>query len=248
MVTSVFKLIHYPLNFLLPPRCLLCYERSTDPQGICFKCWQSLDFICDPYCQLCGSPFEFKVEENLVCAPCLDDAPSFDRARSSVVYTTTSRHILMGFKHGDMLQVAKILARWMGHTGAEFLKEADLIVSVPLHPLRLIWRQYNQAAILVNELAKIANKPRQNEILKRCRYTPSQGKKTLKERQKNIKAAFKVNPKYNEAVQGKRILLVDDVLTTGATVEECSKVLKKAGARSVDVLTFARVTPSSWNR
>lgn len=247
MLPSVTKVLHHSLNFLLPPRCLLCYERSTDPRGICAKCWQGLNFISEPFCTLCGIPFEFKVEGKLICATCLDHPSSFDQARSSVTYTPVSRHILMGFKHGDMLQVAKIMARWMFHAGADLLQQADLIVPVPLHPLRLMWRQYNQAALLVNELARISGVEKQNELLIRCRYTPSQGKKTLKDRRKNVKSAFKTNPRYIHMIAKKRILLIDDVLTTGATVDECCKALKKAGAQAVDVLTFARSTKSTGN-
>ncbi len=196
----------------------------------------------DPFCVSCGSPFEFKVEEKLVCAPCLEKPPIYNNARASVRYTTTSRHLLMSFKHGDMLQISKIMARLMAHAGADLIKLADLMVPVPLHPWRLFWRQYNQSALLVDEIMKLSELPRENELLGRSRHTPSQGKRKVKDRRKNVKTAFKVNPRFKDTLRGKRILLVDDVLTTGATVDECSKVLKKAGAKTVDVLTFARVT------
>lgn len=176
-----------------------------------------------------------------MCAPCLDHPPSFDTMRSSVVYNDVSRHLVLCFKHGDMLQLAPLMARWMVQAGGELLKNADLIIPVPLHRYRLIRRQYNQAAILVNQISKIANLKKNNEALLRVRHTPSQGKKKYEERVKNLKASIQTNPKYLNLIKGKKILLVDDVYTTGATVQECCRVLKLAGAEEVNILTFARV-------
>jgi ComF family protein len=241
MLALIKQVLHSSVDFLLPPRCLLCYERTTDPHNVCASCWQGLTFISEPQCVQCGLPFDFGIEEELSCAPCLDHPPAYDRMRSAVVYNDISRHLVLCFKHGDMLQMAKLLSRWMINGGTELIKHADLMVPVPLHRLRLLWRQYNQAAILTNEIASLSGTPRHNEILIRSRYTPSQGKRTYKERIKNVKSAIQINPKYADLIRGQKVLLVDDVYTTGATVEECCRVLKAGGAKSVDVLTFARV-------
>lgn len=242
MVTLLRKFLYNGLNFCLPPRCLSCYELSTDPHGLCVKCWQKLDFISDPFCKKCGAPFEFKIGGDLICAPCLNSPPEFDCARASVIYTPESRHLLLAFKHGDMLQASKILARWMVTSGKDLIDSVDLIAPVPLHPLRLFLRQYNQSAILCNEISRLTGREKKNNLLKRNRYTSSQGQKKHKERQKNVKAAFTVNLPH--LVQGRNILIIDDVMTTGATVNECAKALKKGGASKVNVLTFAHVLRS----
>jgi len=241
MLSLLKQVLQTSVDFLLPPRCLLCYERTTDPHNVCAVCWQGLTFISNPLCVCCGYPFEYGIEGELSCAPCLDKPPAYDRMRSAVVYNDVSRHLVLCFKHGDMLQLAKLLSRWMVNAGNEMIERADVIIPVPLHRLRLLWRQYNQAAILCNQIAHLTGKHRLNEILVRTRYTPSQGKKTYKDRVKNVRSALEVNSRYVDSVKGKNVLLIDDVYTTGATVEECCRILKKAGARNVDVLTFARV-------
>jgi ComF family protein len=241
MLSLIKQVLHTSVDFLLPPRCLLCYERTTDPHNVCAGCWQGLTFISKPLCITCGLPFDFGIEDELSCAPCLDHPPSFEKMRSAVAYNDTSRHLVLSFKHGDMLQTAKLLSRWMLNAGRDLVDQADVIIPVPLHRLRLMWRQYNQAAILTNEIAKLSGKPRHNEILIRTRYTPSQGKKTYKERVKNVKSAIQLNKKYLDHLKGKKVLLIDDVYTTGATIEECCRILKSGGAQSVNVLTFARV-------
>lgn len=186
-------------------------------------------------------PFDFELEGDLVCGPCLDERPVYDSMRSAVVYNDVSRHLVLCFKHGDMLQLSKLLSRWMTTAGQDLLQRADMIVPVPLHRARLFWRQYNQAAILANEISNLSGISRNNEILVRTRYTPSQGKRNYKERVKNVKSSIKVHEKHTPLLKGRRILLIDDVFTTGATVSECCRALKKSGAAAVDVLTFARV-------
>lgn len=181
-----------------------------------------------------------------MCAPCLDNPPTFTYMRSAVVYNDVSRHLVLCFKHGDMLQLSKLISRWMMQAGIELIKNADVIVPVPLHRWRLLWRQYNQAAILANEIANLSGTPRHNEILVRNRYTPSQGKKTYKERVKNVKSAIQLNSEYAHLVKDKHVLLIDDVYTTGATIEECCKIIKAGGAKTVNVLTFARVVKGRY--
>ena len=241
MLALIKTVLQTSVDFLLPPRCLLCYERTTDPHNVCAVCWQGLSFISDPQCVSCGMPFDFGVEGELSCAPCIDKPPAFNQMRSAVIYNDISRHLVLCFKHGDMLQISKLLSRWMINAGRDMVYNADVIIPVPLHRLRLLWRQYNQAALLVNQIAHFSGVKRQNEMLIRVRHTPSQGKKNYKDRVKNLKSAIAMNPRYSQDIKGKKVLLIDDVYTTGATIEECCRVLKSAGAESVDVLTFARV-------
>lgn len=241
MLTLIKQVLQSSVDFILPPRCLLCYERTVDAHNVCASCWQGLTFISKPQCVKCGIPFEYGMADNLSCAPCLDKQPEFNQMRSAVVYNDISRHLVLCFKHGDMLQLSKLLSRWMHTAGKEIISRSDILIPVPLHFTRLMWRQYNQAAILSNQIAKLADKNKHNEILTRNRYTPSQGKKTYKERVKNVKSAIQINPKYADLICGKNVLLIDDVYTTGATINECCRILKAGGASSIDVLTFARV-------
>lgn len=241
MLASIDPYLQRCLNFILPPRCLMCFERCQNQGSLCSTCWGKLNFITAPFCQRCGIPFEFQVEGALVCASCLDHPPIFDQARSVAQYNEASKQILMGFKHGDMLHYSHILAQWMSASGQALLARTDLIIPVPLHPWRLMVRQYNQAAVLGNYISKLTGVNKCNNLLVRTRHTASQGHKSVKDRGKNVKSAFKLNPNYKGNIKGQSVLIIDDVLTTGATVNECAATLKQAGAGQVNVLTFARV-------
>jgi ComF family protein len=153
-------------------------------------------------------------------------------------YDEASRRLVLAFKHGDRLHLAPAFGRWMRRAGAELLAEADVLVPVPLHWTRLLARRYNQAAVLAHAIHAANGPPVGADWLVRRRRTPSQGKRGAQARERNVKGAFAVKP--GRAVEGRRILLIDDVFTTGATVGECARVLRRAGARHVDVLTLAR--------
>ncbi len=232
------------VNFLLPPRCLGC-RVEVDHQGVlCSPCWAELDFITDPQCQLCGFPFEFEHGGEALCAICTRESPIYDRARSVVTYNEASKGLILSFKHGDAIHGAPTYAQWMARAGRDLIKQADAIVPVPLHWRRLFMRQYNQAAVLGNALSKLTGIHSLNNVLVRSRATPSQGYRKRPDRVKNVKGAFKVSEKGQKLLRDKRVVLVDDVYTTGATVEECARTLKSAGVKTVDALTFARVTYS----
>jgi ComF family protein len=164
----------------------------------------------------------------------------FERARAAFRYDEGSRDLILRFKHADRTDSSPAFARWMARAGDALLGDADLIAPVPLHWLRLFMRRYNQAALLASALAPLAGKPAVNDLLQRRRRTPLQGGGVLA-RQRNVAGAFAVDPRRRAGLQDKRVLLVDDVLTTGATVSACASVLLRAGARAVDVLTLARV-------
>lgn len=240
MLALIKTVLQNSVDVLLPPRCLLCYERSSDPQNVCASCWKDIQFITAPQCMQCGMPFDFGMGQELYCAACIDHPPEFACMRSAVTYNDISRRLVLGFKHGDMLQLTKLLARWMVQSAGPVLQKSDIIVPVPLHRLRLLKRQYNQAALLANHISQLSKIKAENQLLCRVRHTPSQGRKTRKERILNLKSAIQVSPDYAILLQGKTVLLIDDVYTTGATVEECCRVLKLAGAKGVNVLTFAR--------
>lgn len=231
------------LDFILPPRCLACGAMVGDDAGLCAACWSRLRFIEAPLCQRCGAPFELPAPGASVCASCLARAPAFDRARAAFAYDDDSKALVLRLKHGDRLDAAAALGRLMARAGAELLAEADLVTAVPLHRWRLFHRRFNQAAVLARAAAKAARAPGElvPDLLVRRRATPIQGGLGRLGRRRNVAGAFAPRPGAKARIKGRRVLLVDDVHTTGATLEECARVLKRAGAARVDVLTLARV-------
>jgi len=229
------------LDAVLPPRCLKCGELVGDHGALCGTCWAGLRFVSEPCCAACGLPFEFDLGPEALCGACSGERPRFDRARAALVYDEASRDLILRFKHADRLEGAKTLAGWMARAGAGLIAEADLIAPVPLHRWRLVRRRYNQAAILANWVGRTQGKRVAPDLLVRRRPTQSQGHLGRTARRQNVAGAFALNSRSDQAVAGRRVLLIDDVLTTGATAEACAKVLLKAGAKAVDLLVLARV-------
>ena len=229
------------LDALLPPLCLSCQMVVDQPGAVCPSCWAKLTFLGSPMCRRCGLPFPHDVGPAAECAACVADPPPWERARAVFAYDETSRGLVLGFKHSDRLHAAPAFGRWLARAGAELAGEADIVAPVPLHWLRLALRRYNQAALLAQALVATAGGTCIPDVLKRTRRTPTQGKLSRGERLKNVAGAFGVRPRHRDRVEGKRVLLVDDVLTTGATARACAKALLAAGASAVDVVTLARV-------
>jgi len=230
------------LDVVLPPLCLSCGALVDQAHALCGPCWAAQSFIAPPICQRCGVPLEGQAATaDLTCAACLARPPRYGRARAVVQYGDAARKMILGFKHADRTQAAPAFAAWMARAGAELLAEADLVAPVPLHYRRLLRRKYNQAALLALGIAQRAGKPVLVDLLKRQRATPSQAGLNARERRRNVARAIAVNPRRAALAAGKRVLLIDDVLTTGATVDACVRALKGAGAAGVDVLTLARV-------
>ncbi len=229
------------LDLLLPPQCLNC-RAAVDRQGeLCADCWQAIRFLAEPCCARCGYPFDYDEGVDALCAACLGAPPDYDRARAVMAYDDASRHLLLSFKHGDRLEGAPSYGRWLERAGRPLLETADLIVPVPLHRWRLLKRRYNQAALLAQALARRTGLPAVNDLLRRKRATPSQGGLSAAGRRANVRGAFAVRPAYADRLAGRRVLLVDDVMTTGATVNAVATVLRRHGVLGVDVLTLARV-------
>lgn len=229
------------IGAVLPPRCLGC-GAVVDTQGtLCAPCWSSMNFLGSPQCACCGIPFEVEAGETALCGACLRRPPEFDRARAVFRYDDNSRHLIIGFKHSDRTHGAPAFGKWMARAGAALLAEADLIAPVPLHWTRLFGRRYNQAALLAQAVARETAVPMILDLLIRKRRTPMQVRFNVGERHRNMRGAFAVDPRYVVRVTGRRVLLFDDVFTTGATVGACASTLRKAGAAAVDVLALARV-------
>ncbi len=229
------------IDFLLPPRCIISGEIVQKQGVLAPKAWAELDFITDPCCVQCGLPLDFEVEEGLRCGNCLDEEPFYDRSRSALVYNDKSKKAILGFKHSDQTYASVSFANLMIRAGKELIEKSDIITPVPLHSKRLWTRRYNQSALLVKDIAKTTKKPFILDLLHRTKNTQTQGLMSKTKRHDNVKNAFAVHPRLAETVQGKTILIVDDVFTTGATLNACAKILKQVGAKEVYTLCLAKV-------
>ena len=230
------------LNVLYPPLCIACREQVSEPGSLCPECWRTLHFLDGPVCAACGLPFEIDPGGETLCAGCHAYPPSFDKARAVLRYDDASRKPILALKNADRLDLAPTFGRWLERAGRELLVQSELIVPVPLHHFRLWKRRYNQSAELARALSRLGGLPVDPFALRRVRSTPSQGEMpSASARRRNVRGAFGVPERCRSAVDGKRVLLVDDVLTTGATANACAKALKRAGAANVYVIALARV-------
>ncbi len=241
MNTGLRRAARRALDAVLPARCLGCGITVESPGGLCADCWSRVGFLGPPVCARCGLPFDIDLGEATLCGGCLAAPPAFDRARAALAYDEGSRDLVLGFKHADRTHAAALFGQWLRRAGAELLPDVELIAPVPLHRWRLFRRRYNQAALLALALGRDAGLPVAADLLVRQRATPSQGGLGRSGRARNVRGAFVVRPSRAATVAGRHVLLVDDVMTTGATVSECARVLRRAGAAAVDVLTLARV-------
>ncbi len=229
------------INFLFPYQCLRCGKILNSAGYLCDHCAEEINFIKPPYCYKCGHPLqEENTQEKMLCAGCLKHKRSFYRlSRSAVVYDNSSKNLILSFKFFDQTENANLLSAMLKIAGKDIFAEGvDLIIPVPLHYTRLIKRKYNQSALLAQKLSEMTSVPHNNLALVRSRKTKPQVEVSGKERINNVKNAFSV--KNQKLIKGKRIVLIDDIMTTGSTVKECSLALKKAGAKSIDILTIAR--------
>ena len=229
------------LDALLPPRCIACGGIVGAGTALCADCWPGLDLITAPQCARCGLPFDFDLGEGALCGGCAASPPAFERARAALRYNDLSARLIVGFKRADRTHLVPAFARWLQRAAGPLLEEADLVACVPLHRRRLLARRYNQSAMLALALSRLAGRPVAIDLLARTRATPSQGGLNRNQRFDNLRGAIAVRPHRAALVPGRRILLVDDVFTTGATVEACARTLYRAGAAGVDVVTLARV-------
>ena len=228
-------------DFLWPQRSLVSRERGIGKGPLAPHEFGQIHFLAGTVCDRCGAPLGAEAGEGAVCAACIARPPRWDRARAAFVYDAASRRLVLDLKRAGRREGLATFAGWMMQSGRALLDEADLIVPVPLHYFRLANRGFNQSGWLAGAVARRAGVPMRVDVLKRTRRTPSQGGLSARARRRNMAGAFIVRPRAAGHIQGKRILLVDDVLTTGATLSACTRALKRAGARHVDVLVLARV-------
>jgi ComF family protein len=230
------------LDLVLPPLCLKCRTPVAEPQSVCAACWNELRFLGPPHCAQCGLPFPHALGEGVKCAACLAHPPPFACSRAALAYDDASRDLILSFKHADRLEAVPLFARWIASAGRDALDGAGVLVPVPLHWMRLAQRRYNQAAVLAHALSKLTGLPVDTAALARTRPTASQGEMpSARARKKNVVRAFAVAERAKPALAAQKVVLVDDVLTTGATLAACAKALLRAGAATVSVVTLARV-------
>lgn len=228
------------LNLLLPHRCLACDDGLGEGPGLCPACWSKVRFVEAPFCECCGRPFEIDPQDGLLCAACIAAPPLFDRARAAMIYDEASRPLVTGFKYADRTDFARAFGGWLTRAGRDVLEEADWLVPVPLHPWRLWMRRYNQAGILAAAISRETMIPVLYDGLLRVRHTRQQVGLTAAKRRRNVAGAFQVNPKRAEILKGAHIVLIDDVITSGATVTACLKAMARQKPATLGVLSLAR--------
>ena len=229
------------IGIVYPPSCIACQAATGEAQALCPSCWSGIGFIERPYCERLGTPFALDLGEGLVSPAAIADPPVFARARAVCRFDGTARELVHRLKYGDRTDLALTLGRMMSQAGRDLTRDAGLIVPVPLHRTRLWSRRFNQAAALAQVVARQSGVPLAALALSRIKRTRQQVGLTRAQRADNLQGAFKVHPGARPQVEGRRILLVDDVLTTGSTANAAARALLRAGAREVDILTFARV-------
>jgi ComF family protein len=233
------------LDAVLPPLCASCRTPLADAGGLCPACWVRTSFIAPPYCERLGIPFVNDPGPGVLSMEAIADPPVYGRARAAARYDDVARDLVHRLKYGDRLDLATLMGRWMAHAGRELLDDADALVPVPLHWRRLWGRRFNQAAALAKAAASARGIPVLTAVLTRKRATAQQVGLSRSARTVNVQGAFMVTEEGKAAISGKQLVLVDDVLTSGATVEACARALLRTGARHVDVLVFARVVAAA---
>lgn len=224
--------------------CPISGEPLSDGAVLAPAAWASIAFVDDPVCARCGAPFSHEIGEDIVCGGCLAEPPHFDSARAAVVYDDKSHGLIVSYKHADRTDLTPLFVQWLARAGAPFLTSEAVITPTPLHRGRLFTRRYNQAALLAAGLSRATGLACDLMALERLRATPPQKNLSGAARRRNVAGAFAVRKDRAAFVQGRRFILVDDVLTTGSTLSACARALKKAGAARVDALVLARVVRS----
>lgn len=234
------KLFKYLVDFICPPSCPICGELVATHGSLCAKCWSAFNWISNPKCYKCGYPFPANLDlgEKPMCPHCANGECELDFVRSACVYDDVSKNIMLPFKHASMLKYKQLMSNAMINCLNDLNLNVDVVIPVPLANKRLFKRGYNQATLIARPIAKHFNAVLNVDCLSR-KYRPDMGHKTTKQRRENIRGVFKV--KNSDIIKNKKILIVDDVMTSGATFYELNRVLRNAGASAVYAVSFCRV-------
>jgi ComF family protein len=225
--------------------CPGCRAPLGDAGGLCAECWSRLSFIAPPYCERLGIPFVYDPGPGILSMEAIAAPPAHARARAAVRYDDVARGLVHALKYGDRMDLAPTMGGWMARAGRELLAEADALIPVPLHWRRLWARRFNQSAALARVMARASGIPVLDDVLRRRRATAQQVGLPRAQRATNVEGAFAVPAERRAAISGRRLVLVDDVLTSGATADTCARALLRAGAANVDLVVFARVVDSA---
>lgn len=229
------------LHVLFPPRCISCGAPVGSDFGLCGDCWRDTAFITGLACDCCGTPLPGE-EDSALCDECLRTPRPWKRGRAAVRYAGTGRKLVLAFKHGDRLDLARPLGAWLARAVVPILEENMVVAPIPLHRLRLLKRRYNQSALLARQIGRSAQIPHIPDLFQRTRATPSQEGRNYDARFENLSGALRINPRRIAAIKGRPVLIVDDVLTSGATLSAATEAALEAGASHVHVAALARVS------
>ncbi len=232
-------------DLVIPPACLACYEPLGQHDTVCAACWAEISFIRAPLCDRLGLPMPFDTGGTIVSAAAAAHPPNYDHARAVAHYSGVMRDMILAFKYGDIHHARKLFGRWLTSSGAELIEDCEIITPVPMHRGRLLARRFNQAAILARELARTSGHSYRPELIRRIRPTPAQVGLSSDQRRRNLVGAFSVPASQRKHIAGRNILIVDDVITTGSTLNACARALRRAGAARIDALALAIVTNES---
>lgn len=236
--------IQTAVSLIYPSSCLSCGVQVQDDFGLCGTCWGETEFLTGATCDCCGVPLpgEAAAGEVLRCDACLTDPPPWTRGRSALAYTGQGRRLVLAFKHGDRTDLARPASRWLARVGRDLLQDDPILVPVPLHWSRLLRRGYNQAALLAQALAQRTELTCCPDALLRSKMTPMLEHKSRSERQDVLREAIRINPRQADALRGRAVVLIDDVMTSGATMRACAAAAYANGAKELRILVLARVT------
>jgi len=230
----------FMLNAIIPNACPVTGEPLLQAGALSAAAWERIKFIDDPVCVRCGAPFAHDFGEGAECASCIADPPAFDRARAGVVYDAASHALIVGFKHADRTDYGPMLAGWLARAGAGMVNASSILAPVPLHRSRLFSRRFNQSADLAQRVARLTGARFSPRFFERLRQTPSQKGMSADQRRRNVAGAIGVRQARAGEAEGAHIVIVDDVMTTGATLSACARAARKAGAARVDAVVLAR--------
>lgn len=245
MFLSLLKNI---LKIIFPHKCILCEKVIDEENSLCANCWEKIKFIQKPFCCKCSTPLEFEASEYDLCLNCLKNEPLYIKSRSAVIYNHEVARILFRFKFYDKIYLKSFIAKSMIKHSEDILNNIDILIAIPMHKKRLIFRKYNQSLLLAKEIAKITGKKIIYNFLYKTEHTKPQASLRQKDRLNNLKGKFLVNKKYLNNIEKYKdynFAIIDDVMTTGSTINECVKVLNDCGIKNVYAITFAKTVKNS---